>query len=271
MVNESPNKSKPDRKLGDEWSDWDGVTQPPSSEADRGLFIWFAVLSGLFLTASAAVFLWLIYPRLSGLGGWLPDICAALFLLFAAAVMLWVALFTYSALSGRVVSKLVVAPGIINRLLSIVTWLGRLLHISTDRLTNSFLKVHNDLLGGRPRQVSPDRMMVLAPRCLAKESNKRLRDMRDAYGFKLATVGGGSDARAKIRELRPQVVLAIACERDLLSGFKEVNPYVPVVGFPNQRPEGPCKNTCVDLEALERTIRSHLRTVEGVPAEPEIS
>ena len=37
-------------------------------------------------------------------------------------------------------------------------------------------------------------------------------------------------------------------------GFREVNTQIPVIGFPNQRPEGPCKNTCVDLNEIEKTI-----------------
>jgi hypothetical protein len=258
--------SAKDRKLGDEWLDWDGHTQPPSSEADRSLFLGFAVLSGVTLTGAAAAFLWLIYPRLAGLGGWLPELCAGVFLLFAGVVMFWVTLFTYSALSGRLVARFVVSPGIVNRLLSLVTWLGKVLHISTDRLTNSFMKVHNDLLGNVTRQVAAKRLMVLAPRCLTKDNNRWLRDLRDEYGFELVTVGGGSDARTKIRQIHPEVVLAIACERDLLSGFKEVNPHVPVIGFPNQRPEGPCKNTSLDRASLERTIQSYLHDDRLDPA-----
>lgn len=83
--------------------------------------------------------------------------------------------------------------------------------------------------------------MFWPPRCLNKENNIRLRQLRDHYHFQMATADGGTEARLKIKEVRPKVIIAIACERDLISGFKEVNPYIPVIGFPNFRPEGPCK------------------------------
>ena len=51
------------------------------------------------------------------------------------------------------------------------------------------------------------------------------------------------------------MIIAIACERDLLSGFKDVNTHIPVIGFPNRRPEGPCKNTCVDLDRIEDAVK----------------
>ena len=75
----------------------------------------------------------------------------------------------------------------------------------------------------------------------------------------MSTVGGGNAARKKIKELRPRLIIAVACERDLLSGFREVNKQIPVIGFPNKRPEGPCKNTCVDLSEIEATIQKCIR------------
>ena len=53
----------------------------------------------------------------------------------------------------------------------------------------------------------------------------------------------------------PRAIIAIACERDLLSGFLEVNPRIPVIGLSNSRPEGPCQNTEIDLGQIEQTIR----------------
>ncbi len=132
--------------------------------------------------------------------------------------------------------------------------LGRVFGVSSDRLTNSFLKVHNLFVTAVPDLIEPVRLLVLTPRCLTRENNVRLRRLRDDYGFQMATVEGGTSARMKIREIRPQIVIAIACERDLISGFREINPFIPVIGLPNQRPEGPCKNTSVDLSTLEATI-----------------
>ena len=143
-------------------------------------------------------------------------------------------------------------------MLEISTRVGKVFGISRDHLVNSFLKLHNLFVSSAPRKVAPKKMLMMTPRCLTKDNNAALRKMRDTYGFELATAGGGTEARRKIRETRPSLIIAIACERDLLSGFIDVNPHIPVIGFPNYRPLGPCKDTQVDLEAIEAVVKKHL-------------
>jgi len=57
-----------------------------------------------------------------------------------------------------------------------------------------------------------------------------------------------------LKTLRPQAVLAIACERDLTSGIQDVFP-LPVIGILNQRPFGPCCNTRVDIDRVEKLLQ----------------
>ena len=64
-------------------------------------------------------------------------------------------------------------------------------------------------------------------------------------------------ARRVIKTLRPQAVVAIACERDLTSGIQDVFP-LPIIGIFNERPFGPCCNTRVDIARVEATIQSFL-------------
>jgi hypothetical protein len=47
--------------------------------------------------------------------------------------------------------------------------------------------------------------------------------------------------------------VAVACERDLCSGIQDAYP-IPVYGILNQRPHGPCMNTQVDLDELDRVV-----------------
>lgn len=244
-----------DRKLGDEWLDWDGKTTVESSEANCGLFLVLAIIAAVMLIVIAALFLWLIYPRLMQTGSFLPGLGSVLFLVFSSLLLLWIVAFTWTAATHRPIPRFLAIPRLINRLITIVTSIGKVFGISTDRLTNSFLKIHNVIIGSKPRRVDPEHLLILAPRCLTRENNKVLRQLRDQYGFQMATVGGGSEARMKIKEFRPQMIIAIACERDLLSGFREINPYIPVIGFPNQRPEGPCKNTCISIITIEDTVK----------------
>lgn len=253
MTETSNKEPKPDRKLGDEWLDWDGRSE--STDTRKRVFLAVAALSVIAVILGAGLFIWLIEPRLQSLGRPWPEIFYWGHRLVSVALLLWLAVLTWAVATNRPVPRAILLPGLINRLLGIVARIGGLLGISTDRLTNSFLKVHNLLIGSTPGTVSAKHLLILAPRCLTRENNATLRKLRDSYGFHMAVVGGGSEARMKIHEVRPRMIIAMACERDLLSGFKEINPSIPVIGFPNERPEGPCKNTCVDMKQVEQTVR----------------
>jgi hypothetical protein len=78
------------------------------------------------------------------------------------------------------------------------------------------------------------------------------------YGVPLFVAARGRYAREMIARVRPRAVVAIACERDLVSGVHDVAARLPVLGTTLGLPEGPCKNTTVELTALEERIRTFL-------------
>ncbi len=69
----------------------------------------------------------------------------------------------------------------------------------------------------------------------------------------MAVATGGTLARRVIEEKRPKAVIAVACERDLSSGIIDSFPLF-VYGLPNMRPNGPCRDTFVDVGALNELI-----------------
>lgn len=69
--------------------------------------------------------------------------------------------------------------------------------------------------------------------------------------FVVAT--GGTLARQLVRQQHPKLVIAIACERDLISGMHDTAP-LPVIGLLNKRPNGPCLNTQVSISALHTLL-----------------
>ena len=77
--------------------------------------------------------------------------------------------------------------------------------------------------------------------------------MGDNLGLKLDVANGGTLARKKVASFRPDGIVAVACERDLTSGILDTYP-IPVYGVLNDRPNGPCVNTCVDLKLVEEGI-----------------
>ena len=56
---------------------------------------------------------------------------------------------------------------------------------------------------------------------------------------------------------KPKVIIGVACERDLSSGIQDSYP-IPVFGVFNRRPFGPCYDTDVSLELVEKGIKTFL-------------
>jgi hypothetical protein len=134
-------------------------------------------------------------------------------------------------------------------------WLGGKFGISRDRVGNSFIKVHNLVTRSYAQRLSADRLLILLPRCLKKEARSKIIDAAGEKETRVLTVAGGEEAREAIRQYRPHFILAIACERDLMSGIRDVAEKIPVLAIPNRRPEGPCKNTEFSLDEMEKALR----------------
>ena len=259
MAQKTDDNPRPDRKLGDEWADWNGRVEDISADTDARVFIGLAMGAIVVILGLTALFGWLIYPRLSQMGHIFGTVFNIFYFTLAAILLLWLILFIWGAVTKRpFLSTLIIVPKMVNLLLELTLRIGRVTGIAPDKMFNSFLQLHNLIISSDPKHGQPAKMLVVLPRCLTKDMNAALRKMRDQYGFMMTTAGGGGEARRKIRELRPGLIIAVACERDLLTGFVEVNPHIPVIGFPNIRPCGPCKNTEVDLQEIESTIKRHL-------------
>ena len=56
---------------------------------------------------------------------------------------------------------------------------------------------------------------------------------------------------------KPKAIIAIACERDLLSGMVDIFP-CPVWGIVNKRPNGPCFNTSVEINEVKEALNKLL-------------
>jgi hypothetical protein len=243
-----------DRKLGDEWLDWDGSIST-TDPVRKGIFVGVAAIAVAFVIGCARLFVWLVEPRLHGIDPMVFTIVNWAAYFFCGILILWLLFFSISSLTGTsMFGGLLVFPRAVNWLLNIALKVSGVLGISKDKLVNSFLRVHNILLPGQ-KVVSPSDLLVLLPRCLARENFAYMRSLRDKYKFDMVTAGGGQEARKKIMTSKPKAIIAIACERDLLSGFVEVNPRIPVLGLPIMRPEGPCKNTIINQEDLETLLR----------------
>ncbi len=247
-----------DRKLGDEWTDWKGDTGSAEVDANE-CSATFLILAGVifFLLVSLLNLAWyLIKPRIEQLGppvsiwvGWCVVGFSILVLVVAAAEAMSVATFRTSLLPYVCTERVLLA------LLPKSVWLGRKFGIGWDRVSNSFIKVHNIVLRASPNRLSTERLLILLPRCLERATRSQVLERLEGLDAKTVTASGGEEARKAIQEYRPTVILAIACERDLISGLIDVADRIPVLAFPNRRPQGPCKNTQLPIEELDAALQ----------------
>lgn len=180
---------------------------------------------------------------------------------------------------------------LINMLFPLAVRLGKVFGISRRRLEGSFIAVSNLLFNRMGIRVPADRLLVVTPHCLQLAScpHKLTRDPENCkrcggcdigalvtlsheMGFHFFVATGGTLARQIVYKTRPKAVLAIACERDLMSGIQDVYP-LPAVGVLNIRPNGPCYNTHVDMAEvraqLEKIIIPQEKAAKGEPAPPQ--
>ena len=174
------------------------------------------------------------------------------------------------------------AWSVINLLFPMAIRMGKLFDIEKETVERSFIEVSNHLVRQKLIRVKPERLLILTPHCIQKDTcpHKITHDVKNCkrcgqcqvddllkltekYGVNLAVVTGGTLARNVLKTLRPQAVLAIACERDLTSGIQDVFP-LPVIGILNQRPFGPCCNTKVDIERVEKLLQDMVELREEV-------
>ena len=248
---------KPDRKLGDEWSDWnpENGSQQAVIDEDQRVFIGFAFLCLISMILVAIFISYMIYPRLEGWHHYLASGAVVLLALVSAAVLLWFTAIVVPLLTGiRPRWRLEFVQKSLNALIPSVFRLGCFLGINRDRMGNSFIKVSNAIISRAKLNRGSGPLMILLPRCLSKETRKSVNELGERYKSLVFTVPGGELARKLIREHKPSRIIAVACERDLVSGIQDVASVVPTYAVPNCRPEGPCKNTLVDLRLIEEAL-----------------
>lgn len=258
---------KKDRKLGDEWLDWDGTTRPGESEIDEKPGTFFALAAGSVLVVIACILVgwYLAKPRIEQFSPLSSDIIEWLALALAAGIFMFAALETILMLKFCTsIFPYVLTERILLSLLSKSMWLGPKLGISKDRVGNSFIKAHNLAVKSHAREINTNTLLILLPRCLQREARQQIAERMNGKDVKIVTAAGGKEARKAIRQYKPSLILAVACERDLISGIRDVAEKVHVLAIPNQRPEGPCKNTHLSLDAFDDAL--HFIAEKGIKA-----
>jgi uncharacterized protein len=249
-----------DRRLGHEWDEWDGQPLPNQGDFDSapGLFFaWSAAALAVGLGMAAAL-LFVVDPRLAGVH---PLLARALWIgLLGAGAALWIwwGILFLSYMTGKaLLPESLAERGLFLRLMrhtsGIAGRFGR-----RDWVENAAVKVYNSLALLRGRKVGKGELLLLIPRCLSKETLDGVLGIAGKYGVSVFVATRGQLARRVIRERRPRAVVAVACERDMVSGLHDVAGKVPVLGLTMTLPSGPCKDALLNLAQLEDWVRAYV-------------
>jgi len=249
-----------DRKLGDEWEEWDGnfSATEVNMETGKRLFLGFAVLTIVLVALSVFVIWYLIEPRIVQLNATFASVIQVFIYALIGIFFLIFLQTVFSIIIHRnLMVKIRKKTFSITFLTPLILALGKKFGISYDKMGNSFIKVSNSLIQSSSWKINRSKIVILLPRCLRRPLQKDIIALAKKYQCLIFTVPGGELARKIIAEQKPLAVIGIACERDLLSGIRDVH-HIPVIGIPNQRPEGPCKNTTVEYKKIEEAIKFFL-------------
>ncbi len=198
-----------------------------------------------------------------------------LLVLATIGVLLFIAGFTLFLLwYNRNIPKPMVAFAefFIPLLYPVLEGMGKALGYDKNKIRRAYTSINNRLVYSKGYSFRGEEILVLSPHCIQKNSCphkltvnvrnctgcgkcpvKPLLELTDKYKVKFSLVSGGTIARRIIKENNPEAIIAIACERDLVGGLMDTKK-IPIIAVINIRPEGPCVNTLVRLEEVEKAI-----------------
>ncbi|MFP4242898.1 MAG: DUF116 domain-containing protein [Chitinispirillaceae bacterium] len=237
-------------------------------------FLAFCWVSLFLVGALELLIVYLITPRLFEISPFLAYAVFAATGIFFIILGGGLTLITTTSLSGMDLLYPHNKPSLtVKFLFPIAVFLAQLFRVNRNTLRTSFVKVNNSLTKAQAKRIKGDRILVLLPHCLQIDICNRkitndlsncvrcgrcpvgnLIEIGEKHGLKIEVVNGGTLARKRVAMFRPHGIIAVACERDLTLGIQDVHP-VPVYGVINDRPHGPCVNTCVDMALVDEAIK----------------
>ena len=247
-----------DRRLGHEWDEWNGKPLPNQGNysAPASRFWKFAIATLAGANALLLAIWFILAPRLGSLWSALPD---ALILGILAATLLswtWLALLALSAHGPALLLPEQLAER--GPFLKLMLWTSYVAARYGVRVwvEHAGIDIYNTLAARRGRKVGRGELLVLIPRCLSKATLDGVLEVAGRYEVPVFVATRGQLARRVIRERRPRAVVAVACERDMVTGLHDVAGKIPVLGLTMQLPAGPCKDAVIDMVKFESWVRA---------------
>jgi hypothetical protein len=209
----------------------------------------------------------------------LPVIFSLILACLVLVMLLGGLLLVFTIVTGREIFLSQKLRGLVAKILfPFMILMGKLFGVSKIRVQQSFIELNNHLVRSNLHRTRPGRLLILLPHCVqdfdcqikitgnirnckgcGKCEIKDLVELSEQYHVNIAVATGGTLARRIIVENRPEAIVAVACEHDLTTGIQDSYP-IPVIGVLNDRPNGPCINTKVDIQKVRRAIADFLET-----------
>ena len=145
-------------------------------------------------------------------------------------------------------------------------------------LQRGLIRLNNRVVRWRRVRAEPRRVLLLLSHCLQSSACGRnltreggtgcarcgkcpinaLLTVQDRTGVQFHVAGGGRQALARVKAADVDIVVAVACERELVEGITGAFPK-PVLAICITRPQGDCHDTQTDIERVEAAVRTVLR------------
>lgn len=136
-----------------------------------------------------------------------------------------------------------------------------------------FLKYNNDRVLRKIKNKKINKALILIPHCVQKytcslkitaeiDNCKRCGQcvigdflkIKSEFPVEIKVATGGTLARKHIKETKPDIVIAVACKRDLVSGVHDAYP-INVLGVFNEITNEPCIDTTVSIQKIYEYLR----------------
>lgn len=252
---------------------WHGSPESVAYKPGKGLFLGLVLALGLLVSVIGFFFWYIPTVGLRSIHPALPYVLGAAVIIISTAVFGGGAVIINAALKGKVPFY---SPGlrwlIMRFYLPVMSIAGAALKIPKIKIEQAFVDINNEMVRMMGRRFRAEKLLLLMPHCIQFDNCKikvtrnvrncagcgkceigELLSLSDKYGVSLFISTGGTVARRKVYEERPDAVIAVACERDLASGLQDAYP-LPVFAIVNKRPRGYCMETGVAINDVKQAI-----------------
>lgn len=141
-----------------------------------------------------------------------------------------------------------------------------------QKYSTLLIQYNNTIQSKKIKKMKSSEILILLPHCLQNadcpfkitydinnchECGKCViqdfKSIQSEFGVTVKVATGGTLARKIIKDIKPKLILAVACHRDLTEGIKDID-VIPVLGVLNERPNGPCFNTSCDVAKIRELL-----------------